>query len=108
MAKTGFVSEAGAHSFSFDSPGNTHFSITIVLVEEENKREVKESFLRYIQENHQVDLFSPATFAFSNAEVDGLLQLAGILGESLNLFHAGLLEVDVEQELARRCVGVTR
>lgn len=46
MAKVGFVSEAGAHGFSFDSTGDTHFSVTAVLVEEENKREVGEGFLR--------------------------------------------------------------
>ncbi|RDV13354.1 DUF3800 domain-containing protein [Pontibacter diazotrophicus] len=204
MAKTGFVSVAGAHGFHFDSPEDTHFSVTVVLVEEENKREVEEgfrrirdrhfsngnirfadgplfqaqrrefikelkkldftyhallvdkrklhqksplqykgtfykflsgliynnlyrtvphlsivanelgtpefmeSFRRYIHENHQVDLFSPATFTFSNAEEAELLQLASFLGESLNAFHAGLSEVDVEQELASKCVGSNR
>ncbi|WP_162056275.1 DUF3800 domain-containing protein [Pontibacter pamirensis] len=204
MAKTGFVSEAGAHGFAFDGPGSTHFSITVVLVEEENRREVEEgfrrlrernfpggvisspagnsgivqrrefldelnkldfsfhallvdkrklhqksplqykgtfykflsgliynnlyrtvpdlsivanelgtpefmeSFRRYIHENHQVDLFSPATFTFSTGEEVELLQLAGFIGESLNLFHAGLSEMDLEQELAGKCVGVNR
>ncbi|WP_181885254.1 hypothetical protein [Pontibacter diazotrophicus] len=51
MAKTGFVSEAGAHGFSFDGPGSTHFSITVVLVEEENRREVEEGFRR-LRERH--------------------------------------------------------
>ncbi|WP_162056289.1 DUF3800 domain-containing protein [Pontibacter pamirensis] len=203
MAKTGFVSEAGAHGFSFDGPGSTHFSVTVVLVEDENRREIEEgfrrirerhfpdgklpledvhgivqyrqllekikeldfsfhtllvdkrklhqksplqykgtfykflsgliynnlyrtvpdlsivanelgtpefmeSFRRYIHENHQVDLFSPATFTFSTGEEDVLLQLASFLGESLNGFHAGLSEVDVEQELSEKCVGVIR
>ncbi|MHA6250037.1 P-loop NTPase family protein [Pontibacter sp. CAU 1760] len=202
MAKVGFVSEAGAHGFHFESPGSTHFSVTVVLVEEENKREVEEgfgrlreryfpggvisfpagnngilqrrefiaelkklnfsfhallvdkrklhqksplqykgtfykflsgliynnlyrtvphlsivanelgtpefmeSFRRYILENHQVDLFSPATFTFSTGEEAVLLELAGFLGESLNLFHTGLSELDVEQELSEKCVGV--
>ena len=51
MAKVGFVSEAGAHGFHFNGPGSTHFSITAVLVEEENKREVEEGFRR-IRERH--------------------------------------------------------
>ncbi|WP_162052246.1 hypothetical protein [Pontibacter pamirensis] len=67
-----------------------------------------ESFRRYIQENHQVDLFSLATFTFSHAEEDVLLQLADLLGESLNSFHDGLSEVEVEQGLAEKCVGVNR
>jgi hypothetical protein len=204
MAKVGFVSEAGAHGFAFESPSDAHFSVTAVLVEEENKREVgdgfrrirrrhfpderisfpgdrhgivqqrklleelreldfsfhallvdkrqlhqksplqyratfykflsgliynnlyrtvphlsvvasalgtpkfMESFRRYIQENHQVDLFSPAPFTFSKAGEEPLLQLAAFLGESLNGFHAGLPGVDVERELAGHCVGVNR
>ncbi|WP_162056133.1 DUF3800 domain-containing protein [Pontibacter pamirensis] len=204
MATTGFVSEAGAHGFAFNGPGDTHFSITVVLVEEENRRKVEEgfrrlreryfpggvilspagnnrivqqlefldelkkldfsfhallvdkrklhqksplqykgtfykflsgliynnlyrtvpdlsivanelgtpefmeSFRRYIHENHQVDLFSPATFTFSTGEEDVLLQLASFLGESLNGFNAGVSEVDIEEELAEKCVGVIR
>ncbi|PRY13725.1 uncharacterized protein DUF3800 [Pontibacter ummariensis] len=203
MAKVGFVYGAGAHGFRFESPGDTHFSLTVVLVEEEHKREVEEgfrrirerhildgklspvdahgivqrrqileelkklnfsfhallvdkrklhqksplqykgtfykflsgliynnlyrtvpqlgvvasplgspefmeSFRRYILENHQVDLFSPAPFAFSTEGEEPLLQLASFLGESLNSFHAGLSELDPEQELAGKCVGVNR
>ncbi|GAB3833021.1 hypothetical protein GCM10028895_51530 [Pontibacter rugosus] len=201
MAKVGFASVAGAHGFRCGGPGGTHFSVTVVLVEEGNRREVEEgfrrirerhfpggdirfgdgplfeaqrqefleelkslgfsfhallvdkrklhqksplqykgtfykflsgliynnlyrtvpnlsivadelgtpefmeSFRRYIHENHQVDLFSPATFTFSHAAEAGLLQLAGFLGESLNLFHAGLSAVDVEQERRVRARG---
>ncbi|GAA4429247.1 hypothetical protein GCM10023188_14380 [Pontibacter saemangeumensis] len=204
MAKTGFVSEARAHGFGFDCPEDTHFSVTVVLVKEENKREVGEGFLqirqrlfsngkfelaeggagqaqrrefleelkaldfsfhallvdkrklhqksplryrgtfykflsgliynnlyrtvrdlsvvasalgtakfmesfrRYILENHQVDLFSPAPFTFSDAGEEPLQQLAGFLGGSLNAFHAGLSDADVERELSDRCVGVER
>ncbi|TXK24828.1 DUF3800 domain-containing protein [Pontibacter qinzhouensis] len=204
MAKVGFVSEAGAHGFSLDAPGGTHFSVTAVLVEEESRREVEqgflrlrerhlpggrpalaegesgivqlreflgglrkldfsfhallvdkrklhqksplsyrgtfykflsgliynnlyrtlpdlsvvaselgtpefmESFRRYILENHRVDLFSPAPFTFSTGEGEPLLELAALLGQSLNGFHAGLSAVDVERELAGRCVGVGR
>ncbi len=204
MAKIGFVSEAGAHGFSFDSPQDAHFSVTAVLVEEEKRKEVEEGFLqilqrqfpdgrlsfseggreteqraelleelraldfsfhsllvdkrklhqksplqykgtfykflsgliynnlyrtvrtlsvvanelgtpefmesfrRYIQENHQVDLFSTATFTFSKGEEAPLLRLAGFLGESLNLFQAGLYEADPVRVLDTRCVGVER
>ncbi|MCJ8166061.1 hypothetical protein MKJ04_14535 [Pontibacter sp. E15-1] len=204
MAKVGFVSGAGAHGFSFESPGDAHFSVTAVLVKEEHKREVEEgylrirrrhfpqgsvslpkvepgivqrhrfikelkelnfsfhallvdkrklhqksplqykdtfykflsgliynniyrtvpelsviasplgtpesmeSFRRYIQENHRVDLFSPAPFTFSDGEEEPLLQLAAFLGESLNAFHAGLSDTDVERELAGKCAGVVR
>jgi hypothetical protein len=66
------------------------------------------SFRRYLHDNHRVDLFSPATFTFSTGEEAELLGLASFLGESLNLFHAGLSEVDVEQELQGKCVGGIR
>ncbi|PRY05021.1 uncharacterized protein DUF3800 [Pontibacter ummariensis] len=202
MAKVGFVSEAGSHGFKYESPASTHFSVTVVLVEEENRREVEEgllqiwhkffpegklnihqgaiepeklreilaelktlkfsfhsllidkrklhqesplqykgtfykflsgliynnlyrtvrnlaiianemgssefmqSFRRYIQENHQVDLFSPASFTFSTGEEAIILQLAHLLGWSLNEYNAGLLAVNVQKELYAHCVGV--
>jgi len=49
MARISFVSEAGAHGFSFERVGDAHFSITVVLVEEEHKREVEEGFRRIHQ-----------------------------------------------------------
>ncbi|WP_345158690.1 hypothetical protein [Pontibacter saemangeumensis] len=54
MAKTGFVSGAGAHGFRFDGPGDTQFSLTAVLVEEGHEREVGEGFLR-IRRRHFPD-----------------------------------------------------
>jgi len=47
MAKVGFVSEAGAHGFSFESAGNAHFSVTVVLVDEQDKRRVEEGTKSY-------------------------------------------------------------
>ncbi|MCC9138790.1 hypothetical protein ACFSKU_08800 [Pontibacter silvestris] len=49
MAKVGFVSESGAHGFIFEDPEDTHFSVTVVLVEEEHKREVEAGFHRIRQ-----------------------------------------------------------
>ena len=66
------------------------------------------SFCRHLLDNHQVDLFSPAPFAFSTAGEEPLLQLATFLGEDLNRFHAGLSQLDVERELNAKCVGVAR
>ncbi|RDV11329.1 hypothetical protein DXT99_24820 [Pontibacter diazotrophicus] len=62
--------------------------------------EFMESIRSDIHEDHQMDLFSQATFNFSTGKEAELLQLAYFLGESLNASQAGLSEVGVEQELA--------
>ncbi|ALJ01686.1 hypothetical protein [Rufibacter tibetensis] len=41
MAKIGFVSEVGSSGFGIVEPGKTHFSITVVLVEEGTGREAE-------------------------------------------------------------------
>ncbi|WP_181308248.1 hypothetical protein [Rufibacter sp. XAAS-G3-1] len=79
-----------------------------IVANELGTPEFMESFRRYVQENHQVDLFSPAIFTFSNGEDSALLQLADILGKELNAFQAGKSNMDPQKELAGKCVGVER
>ena len=89
MAKTGFVSEAGAHGFRFDGLEDTHFSVTAVLVEEENKKEVEEGFLRIRQRRF------PEGKHYLSGDERRIVQLGRFLEELKELnftFHSLLID----------------
>lgn len=62
-------------------------------------------FKRYIQENHTVDLFHQSKFDFKNGKTTALLQLADLIGGTINRHYSGKSTLNVKSILPNKFLG---
>lgn len=76
-----------------------------VVADEMISNEFVVSFEKYITENHKADLFHQSKVTFSRSDQTILLQLADVIGGSMNRFYSGKSEINPIEILKDKCIG---
>jgi len=75
------------------------------VADEMISKEFLEGFKKYVLENHAVDLFHQNKFDFKTSKETILLQLADLIGGTINRFYAGKSKVNVRDILPMKFIG---
>jgi len=76
-----------------------------IIADEMISDEFMQGFKNYVLKNHTVDLFHQDTFEFKNGKTTTLLQLADLIGGTVNRYYSNKSDINVKELLSEKFLG---